>query len=119
MAKPIHIVVVDDNQDIRTVLKEGLEEAGYCVSLAEGGQALIALLGAELVDLAVLDATLPCEHGVSLARYLKRLGIPVVMMSGSIEIVENAEVNETRFLSKPFHMAELLEAIEKSLNAPP
>ena len=66
-----HIIVCDDEQDIRDMLCEYLEHHGYAVSGAGNGEALRALLEDGEPDVVILDVNMPGEDGLSLTRFLR------------------------------------------------
>src|ERR1700759_1299048 len=66
-----HLLIVDDDDRIRELLKAYLARAGYRVSAANGGAAARKLLGALDFDLAVFDVMMPGEDGLSLTRWLR------------------------------------------------
>jgi DNA-binding response OmpR family regulator len=68
MVRGAHIIVVDDDPRIRTVLRRALEPEGFRVSEASGSAALFALIKSEPVDLITLDLTLGDEDGLEVAR---------------------------------------------------
>jgi len=69
---PMHrLLIVDDDNDIRTLLAEQLGRAGYQVSTAADGTSMRQLLEREHVDLIVLDLNLPREDGLTLCRDLR------------------------------------------------
>jgi DNA-binding response OmpR family regulator len=74
VSEQAHFVVVDDEEDIRSVVARYLVKHGYDVSEANGGAALRAVLAERPVDLVILDITMPVEDGLSIARYLRGLG---------------------------------------------
>jgi DNA-binding NtrC family response regulator len=116
MDGPRHILVVDDNDDVRDVIVTILEEHQYRVSTASGGFMMRDFLEADdTVDCVVLDALMPGEAGVSLALYLKERGTPVVMISGSPEVMKAAADNGQQLLPKPFRSQELYSAIHTAL----
>ncbi|MGZ5088477.1 MAG: response regulator [Usitatibacter sp.] len=65
-----HILVVDDDVAIRELVREYLVEHDFQVSLAESGADMDKVLGAEIVDLVILDLKLPDEDGLAIARRL-------------------------------------------------
>jgi two-component system phosphate regulon response regulator OmpR len=114
-----HIVVVDDEQDIRDTVEEYLRLHGYRVSMADGGAALRKLVEAQPVDLAVLDINMPGEDGLSLARYLReRGGIGIVMLTAAGETVDRIvglEMGADDYMAKPFDLRELLARVKAVL----
>jgi two-component system phosphate regulon response regulator OmpR len=114
-----HIVVVDDEEDLRTIVARYLLKHGYDVSEADGGQRLRAILAERTVDLVVLDINMPGEDGLSLARYLRSLGpIGIVMLTGNSDPVDRViglELGADDYVPKPFDMRELLARVRAVL----
>ena len=78
-----HILVLDDDPQIRALLGEYLAENGLQVSLASNGREMSRLLNDEAIDLVVLDLRLAGEDGMALARSLReRSAVPIVMLTG-------------------------------------
>ena len=80
---PMHrLLIVDDDNDIRSLLAEQLGRAGYQVSTAADGVGMRQALEREHVDLIVLDLNLPREDGLTLCRDLRaRSATPVIMLT--------------------------------------
>ncbi len=116
-----HILVIDDEPDIRTLVKEILEDEGYQVSTAKDADEARKRLKLELPDLVLLDIWMPKEDGISLLKECRRNyenKFPIVMMSGhgTIETaVESTRLGATAFLEKPLTMAKLLNAVKHAL----
>ena len=72
MSNPVHILVVDDEPRIRTMLRRYLTDEGFKVSDAADGGSMRAVLEGGIVDLVLLDLMLPGEDGLSLARSIRR-----------------------------------------------
>ena len=84
-----HIVVCDDEPDIRDTVGEYLELQGYRVSAVDGGPALRELVDKEKIDIVVLDIMMPGEDGLSLARFLRERGdTAIIMLTASGETVD-------------------------------
>src|SRR5690349_22865069 len=118
-----HILVVDDEADIRTLLKEILSEEGYDVDIAaDAGQARAAR-ARQLPDLVLLDIWMPDVDGISLLREWSASasdGCPVVMMSGhgTVETaVEATRLGAFDFVEKPLSLAKLLRTVDRALDA--
>ena len=116
MSATEHILVVDDNADVRNVIREILREAGYRASEAPDGPSMREFLKTgEPVDAIILDAVMPGEPGVSLALHARQLRIPLVMISGSMEAQNIAAENRLHLLDKPFHAHQLIEAVVQAI----
>jgi two-component system phosphate regulon response regulator OmpR len=114
-----HIVVVDDEEDIRSVVARYLVKHGYDVTQADGGAALRAVLAERPVDLVILDITMPVEDGLSVARYLRGLGpIGIIMLTGAgdpVDRVIGLEIGADDYMAKPFDLRELLARVRAVL----
>ncbi|MBI1198336.1 MAG: response regulator [Phenylobacterium sp.] len=118
-----HLLVVDDDDRIRDLLKEYLTRAGFRVTAASGGAAARRLLGSLDFDLAVFDVMMPGEDGFSLTRWLRdQRGAsgrtPVLMLTARGEAgdrIEGLRLGADDYLGKPFEPEELLLRIEAIL----
>jgi two-component system OmpR family response regulator len=116
MPTPKHILVVDDDGDVRDVIISVLQDQNYRVSCAADGASMRSVLKySDPVDCVVLDAVLPGEKGISLMLHLKEMGIRVVMISGHPEAMQYAAANNLQLLRKPFHIQEICDAITEAL----
>jgi len=118
-----HILVVDDEPDIRSLVQEILEDEDYHVQIAENAAAARAALRLRRPDLILLDIWMPDQDGVSLLKeWAEGAGLPcpVVMMSGhgTVETaVEATRLGAYDFIEKPLSMAKLLLVVERALDA--
>ena len=111
-----HILVVDDNGDVRDLTVDTLQEQHFRVSAASSGSTMRDFVDTgDTVDCVILDALMPGEASASLALHLKERGIPVVMISGSPEAMKYAMDNGLQLLRKPFHLQELYSAVNTAL----
>ena len=86
MHEATHVVVVDDHNDIRDLVREYLEHQGYKVSVAEGGATLRRILARQTVDLIILDVMMPGEDGISLCREVRASGdVPIIFLTTMAE----------------------------------
>ena len=112
-----HILVVDDDGDVRDVVMNMLIEAGFEATSATGGAAMREVLAADgpPVNAIVLDAMMPGEKSTALALLAKILRLPVVMTSGSPDCMKFAADHGLQLLRKPFRRAELIQAVEEAI----
>jgi DNA-binding response OmpR family regulator len=114
-----HILVLDDDPQIRALLSEYLAENGLQVSVASSGEEMSRLLNDEAIDLVVLDLRLAGEDGMALARSLReRSAVPIVMLTGIREEADRVmglELGADDYLTKPFSPRELLARIRTVL----
>ena len=114
MERPDHILIVDDDPEIRELLTGYLERQGLKATGAADGREMRRVLTHERVDLLVLDLMLPGEDGISLCRELRAPGqpaLPIVMLSARSEEADRIlglELGADDYLSKPFAARELL-----------
>ena len=118
-----HILVVDDEADIRGLLKEILSEEGYEVDVAANAAQARASRARQVPDLVLLDIWMPDVDGITLLREWSAAatdGCPVVMMSGhgTVETaVEATRLGAFDFVEKPLSLAKLLRTVERALDA--
>jgi len=117
------ILVVDDEPDIRVLLKDILEDEGYVVDVAEHARAANEIRRVVAPDLVLLDIWMPEIDGVTLLKQWKSSGddrCPVVMMSGhgTVETaVEATRYGAVDFVEKPLSMAKLLSTVKSALSS--
>ncbi len=112
MSEPAHILVVDDDQRLRELLRRYLTRHGYAVTLAADAQEAAARLESFLFDLLVLDLMLPGEDGLALARRLRATSdLPILVLTARSEVedrIRGLEAGADDYLVKPFEPRELL-----------
>jgi PAS domain S-box-containing protein len=114
--RPKTVLVVDDEEPIRKLLKQALTEAGYRVNEAISGQEALLQIRREKPDLVILDVLMPNMNGFSVAAILKNdpqtMDLPIIMLT----IVEDAErgyrLGVDRYLNKPINSEALFADIE-------
>lgn len=115
-----HILVVDDEPDIRDLVREILEDEGYRVSVAENGESARAAYARKVPDLVLLDIWMPDVDGITLLREWSSGGMqcPVVVMSGhgTVETaIEATRLGAHDFVQKPISLARLLAIVRRAL----
>jgi len=122
-ARGRHLLIVDDDDRIRELLKEYLTRAGFRVTAASGGAPARKLIDSLAFDLAVLDVMMPGEDGFSLTRWLREQRgpagrTPVLMLTARGEPgdrIEGLKLGADDYLPKPFEPEELVLRIEAIL----
>jgi two-component system, OmpR family, response regulator len=114
-----HILVVDDDAQIRALLEEYLRDNELRVSVAANGSEMSRILADEAIDLVILDLRLAGEDGMAIARTLRdSSAIPIVMLTGvrdEADRVMGLELGADDYLTKPFSPRELLARIRTVL----
>jgi two-component system OmpR family response regulator len=114
-----HVLVVDDDAEIRKLLGEYLQRNGFRVSLATDGREMRRALENSRPDIVVLDLMLPGDSGLTLCRDLRvDSSLPVIMLTARAEEVDRIvglEMGADDYLAKPFSPRELLARIKSIL----
>lgn len=114
-----HILVVDDDPQIREVIADYLSAEGFKVSQAGDGTAMRRVLEAGPADLVILDVQLPGEDGLTLAARLRRESQGgIIMLSRKDDLVDRVaglEVGADDYVAKPFQLRELLARVRSVL----
>lgn len=114
-----HILIVDDDDRIRTLLYRFLSENGYRVSTADNAREARARLEGLVFDLLVLDVMMPGESGLDLARTVRLTSaVPILMLTARAEIddrIAGLQTGADDYLTKPFDPRELLLRISSIL----
>lgn len=117
------ILVVDDDEAIRTVVSLVLSDEGYDVVTAEHGRAALDRLATVQPDLILLDMRMPIMDGWELARAYQNAPEPratiVVLTAAHDAATRAAQINAAGYLAKPFALNDLLAVVDKHLNQPP
>lgn len=116
------ILIVDDEPNIRELLKFNLHQEGYVISEAEDGVKALKLAQTEKFDLVILDLMLPGKDGLEVCRTLKQsrqtAGIAIIMLTAKAEEIDKIiglELGADDYLTKPFSPRELLARIKAVL----
>jgi len=118
-----HILVVDDEPDIRELVRDILEDEGHQVSVAENGESARTLFARKKTDLVLLDIWMPDVDGITLLREWSSGGgleCPIIVMSGhgTLETaIEATRLGAHDFVQKPISLAKLLTLVNQALEA--
>jgi two-component system OmpR family response regulator len=116
-----HLIITDDDQEIRNLLSEFLTKHGYQVSTADSGEQLLALLSDanQDYDLIILDVMMPGIDGIEACRRVRQQSaIPIIMLtavSDDTDKILGLEFGADDYLAKPFNPRELLARIKAVL----
>jgi len=116
----IHILVVDDDNRIRDLLKEYLSENNYIVSTSENAENAKVKLTQFKFDLIVLDVMMPGQNGFELAKEIKKdIEVPIIFLTAKGEVenrIKGLELGVDDYIGKPFEPKELLLRIKNIIN---
>lgn len=115
------ILIVDDEEEIRLLLREFLEKNGFAVLAAADGQQALQLADEHRPDLVITDLLLPKEHGIDVIQAIKdRFFLPIIAISG---IYKRDEIKDKvgdvfidDFFAKPLDLAGILASVRTLLN---
>ncbi|HLE31689.1 MAG TPA: response regulator [Bacteroidota bacterium] len=114
------ILVVDDEEALRTVLSSELEGEGYQVSTAGDGEEAIKILGSQQFHLILLDIKMPNVDGFEVLKFIKQKqpSTKVIMLTGFADLknaIESKKLGAEDFVSKPYDLVDLLTTVERVL----
>ena len=114
-----HILIVDDDSEIRDLLSRFLTRNGYRVSVAREEREMRKVLQVASIDLIVLDAMLPGKDGFTICREIRATGsVPIIMLTAvgdETDRIVGLEMGADDYLAKPFHFEELLARMQALL----
>jgi len=114
------LLVVDDEESLRTILRDELSHRNYTVKDAENGQTALAILKKEKQDIVLLDVRMPEMDGLELLRLIRKdnLARKVVMLTGVDELKiarESLQSGADDFMTKPFQFQSLFACLDRVL----
>jgi DNA-binding NtrC family response regulator len=115
------ILVVDDEEALRTVLSSELASEGYLVDTASDGDEAITTLTGKKYDLVLLDIKMPRVDGFEVLKFIKKTApaIKVIMLTAFADLknaIESKKLGAEDFISKPYDLVDLLTTIERVLS---
>ncbi len=122
VAQGIKVLLIDDEIEFTSALAERLRLRGYDAKTTESGEAGIALIQNEGVDIAILDLMMPGMSGLETLKQIKKMnvGLPVILLTGhgsTKEGVEGMRLGAADYLMKPLDINELLQKINETIDA--
>ena len=118
-ARQSHILVVDDDRHIRTMLSRYLNDHGLRVTMADGGEQMMELFAGHQFDVVVLDVMMPGDDGFTLCQRLRaRSHVPIILLTArdtETDRVIGLELGADDYVAKPFNPRELLARIRAML----
>ncbi len=120
----VHILVVDDEEDIRSISRKILERAGHEIDTAEDGAIALEMIKKKQYELVLLDVMMPNVSGLEVVRTLKRdhrtRDIPVIIFSAlgtGTHLMLEKEDQADAYLQKPFTISRFKEIVDQVLRA--
>lgn len=119
----LQILIIDDDEQIRVLLKQMMEWAGYEVRVAENGKIAMQLLAEHPADLVITDLIMPEQEGLETISWLKKehAGVKIIAISGGGRIGPEAylpaalELGADKVFSKPFEVQEIVASVHELL----
>jgi DNA-binding response OmpR family regulator len=114
------ILFVDDDDELREIVRDQLTAAGYELDEAVDGEAAIEKLGSVEYDLVLLDITMPGATGMDVLKFIKERSLTcrVIMLTGMVGLsvaIDSMKMGADDYITKPYHMEYLLASIKRSL----
>ena len=115
-----HILIVDDDDRIRSLLKDYLSENSYIVSTAENADQAKERLEYIKFDIIILDVMMPGQNGYELTKEIKKqIKVPIILLTAKGEVenrIKGLELGADDYIGKPFEPKELLLRIKNIIN---
>lgn len=114
----LRILFVDDDADLRRIVKDQLVPQGYVMDEAEDGAKAIAMLEKGKYNLMLLDINMPVKSGIDVLKFIKEKGLAckVIMLTGRVGFsvaTETLKLGADDYITKPFNIDYLLFAIKR------
>jgi DNA-binding response OmpR family regulator len=116
MARICKVLIVENDDDVRELLRDIFDDEGYHFTAVKSGAEMRQALDDEDYDIAVIDVTLPGqEDGFALAPAAREQGCGVVLVTGDPRQMQRLEESGRHYLLKPFRIQQLIEIVDKIL----
>ncbi len=120
MKNKLHILIVDDDDRIRDLLKDFLSNNNYIISTAENADQAKTKLKYLKFDIIILDVMMPGQDGYELTKHIKKIiNVPIILLTAKGEVenrIKGLEIGADDYLGKPFEPRELLLRIKNAIN---
>ena len=119
MPNALRLLVVEDEQELRDILVEGLARRGFIVAAAADGEAALIMLAEQEFDIVVLDVRLPRRDGIQVLQQMRADGhdAEVIIVTGHADVetaVEALKLHAFDYLTKPVQLNDLLQAVARA-----
>ena len=119
-AVPSRLLIVDDDEAVRLLLKDLLEESGYEVQVASCGEDAVKMIRMATFDLVITDLRLTGMHGLEVIKEVKAIdsGIDVIVMTGYASVnsaVESMKAGAVDYITKPFNSDQIKMVVKKNI----
>ncbi len=117
----MNILLVEDEPNVSSFIRKGLEENGYRVTPAFDGETAMSLVRQNGYDLIILDVVLPHSNGFELCQYIRqryKFNVPILMLTAlnsTEDIVKGLDLGADDYMAKPFRFKELLARVKALL----
>lgn len=118
-----NILLAEDDEDLRTIVRDLLKKSGYAVDEATDGNDALQMLGSDTYDLLLLDINMPGKSGVEVLQYIKqnKLACRVIMLTGTVGLnaaIDSLKLGASDYITKPFNVNYLLASVKRVLSLP-
>lgn len=115
-----NLLIVDDQEGIRLLLREVFKQDGYCTHLAASGVEALAIVETYIPDCVLLDMRIPGMDGITILSKLRELfpNLPIIMMTAYGEVTEiekTKQLGAVAHFTKPFNIFEIRATVNKIL----
>jgi len=118
MSRICKILIVENDDDVRRLLGDIIEDEGYHFSSVKNSDEMRSALDADDYDIAIIDITLPGgEDGFALAEFARQQGCGVILVTGDYRHLDRLAAGEQPYLLKPFRILQLIDTVDKVLAA--
>jgi DNA-binding response OmpR family regulator len=116
MPRICKVLIVENNDGVRSLLANVFHDEGYRFSIVENGAEMREALDDDDYDVAIIDVTQPGhEDGIALAQLAREQGCAPILVTGDHRHLERLDASGQRYLLKPFRVQQLIDLVDKIL----